>query len=363
MKLPEPGVRTRRFGTMPDGRPVDEFTLDNGRGLSLAAIPLGGIVTRLECPDREGRRANVVLGFAGLADYLDRHPHFGTLVGRHANRIAGGRLTIDDITYPLSLNDGPHSLHGGAAGFGARWWSISVPPPATDGGVALDLALTSEDGDQGYPGTLQAQVRYTLTPDNAWRIDYQARTDRTTVVNLSHHGYYNLAGHGTALQHRLTLAASQYAVVDNTLIPLALEPVAGTPFDFRQSTPIEARLRQGHPQLARARGYDHHFVLDRGDCGDDELAFAARLEDPASGRQMDIFTTAPGIQFYSGNFLDGRLLGSGGEFYRQGDGLCLETQHPPNAPNWPDGGFSTLLAPDAVFRSSTVHRFGLMPQR
>lgn len=356
-------ITTCPFGTMPDGTAVDEYTLDNGRGLSLSVIPFGGIVTRLECPDREGRRANVVLGFSNLHDYLSRNPNFGTLVGRHANRIAGGRITVDGIEHQLPLNDGPNALHGGTPGFGARWWQLTPLPPAADGSVSLDLTLTSEHGDQGYPGTLQVAVRYTLTPANEWRIDYEARTDRPTVVNLTHHGYYNLAGRGSALQHRLTLAASHFAAVDATLIPIAREAVDGTPFDFRQATAIDARLRQAHPQLTCGRGYDHHWFIDRGERRADQLAFAARLEDPASGRQMEVFTTAPGVQFYSGNFLTGQLLGAGGEHYRQGDGVCLETQAPPNAPNWPEGGSSTLLTPDAVFRSSTVHRFGLAPQR
>lgn len=361
--MTEPGITTRLFGTAPDGREAVEYTLDNGRGVSVSVIPFGGIVTRLECPDREGKRANVVLGFAELTDYLTRNPHFGTLVGRVGNRIAGGRFTIAGTTYQVPLNDGPNSLHGGTPGFGARWWTITPLPPAADGSVALDLTLTSDDGDQGYPGTLRVSVRYTLTPGNEWRIDYEARTDQPTMVNLTHHGYYNLAGHGSALKHRLTLAASHFAAVDATLIPQAIEAVDGTPFDFRQATAIEARLRHGHPQLARGRGYDHHWFIDRGNRREDQLAFAARLEDPASGRLMEVFTTQPGLQFYSGNFLDGQLLGAGGEFYRQGDGVCLETQAPPNTPNWPEGGASTLLTPDAVYRSTTLHRFGTSPAR
>ncbi|HSW03808.1 aldose epimerase family protein [Aquabacterium sp.] len=361
-----PGITRRDFGTLPDGRAVTEYTLDNGAGLRLSAINLGGIVTAILCPDRDGRSANVVLGLPTLDDYVARNPHFGTIVGRHANRIAGGRLVIDGVAHPLSLNDGPNALHGGPGGFGTRFWPITPLPAARDGSLALQLNYRSADGEEGYPGQLDVRVRYTLTTDNCWRIDYQASTDRTTVINLTHHDYFNLAGGGSVLDHRLTLAASRFAAVDATLIPEALADVAGTPFDFRESTRIGARLRDAHPQIVRARGYDHHWVLDRAD--DHAMAFAARLVDPGSGRVLEIETTEPGLQFYSGNFLDGSLVGSGGQVYRQGDGLCLETQHPPNAPHmadrahWPDVP-STLLRPGDMFRSSTVHRFGLLPRR
>ena len=386
-----PSITSRPFGTLPDGRAVTEYTLDNGRGLRLSAINYGGIVTALHCPDREGRSANVTLGLPTLDDYLQRNPHFGTLVGRHANRIAHGRVGIDGITHHLSVNDGPHSLHGGTGGFGKRWWAITPQDIAADGGVAVALRYISADGEEGYPGQLDVQVHYTLTPHNEWRVDYEARTDRSTVVNLTQHAYFNLAGHGTVLDHRLTLAASRYAAVDATLIPQDFVDVAGTPFDFREATRIGARLREGHAQLLRARGYDHHWVLDRPahaavhpaaqavaqaaaqaaaphaavnaapNAPAQALAFAARLVDPASGRQLEIETTEPGLQFYSGNFLDGSLLGSGGQAYRQGDGLCLETQHPPNAPNLQQRGDvpDTLLRAGDVYRSSTLHRFGL----
>ncbi|MEO8056833.1 MAG: aldose epimerase family protein [Burkholderiales bacterium] len=344
----------RPFGHLPDGRAVVEHTLDNGRGLVLRAINLGGIVTALHCPDREGRSANVVLGFSELTDYVERNPNFGTLVGRFGNRIRGGRFVLDGEPHQLALNDGPNALHGGPGGFGKRWWAIEPLPPEADGSVALELKLTSDDGDELYPGRLDVTVRYTLTPANEWRIDYRASTSRTTIVNLTHHGYFNLAGGGTALEHELTLNASLFLPVDATLIPTEMAEVDGTPFDFRQSTRIAGRIRSGAAQLMAARGYDHCFVIDRG--GSKGLVHAARLADPVSGRVMNITSTQPGIQFYSGNFLDGRLRGSAGQAYRQGDGVCLETQHFPDSPNRPEFP-STVLRPGETFQSTTVHRF------
>ncbi len=350
------GIGTRLYGHLPDGRAVHEYTLSNGRGLVLRAINLGGIVTALECPDRDGRSANVVLGFDNLADYVSRNPNFGTLVGRYGNRIAGGRFVLDGHTHQLACNNGANALHGGPTGFGKRWWAIEPMPGEPDGSDALELTLTSEEGDEHYPGRLDVTVRYTLTPANEWRIDYRATTTRATVVNLTHHGYYNLAGCGSALRQTLMLNASLYLPVDDTLIPTEIAEVDSTPFDFREPTRIGERIRSGAPQLLAAQGYDHCWVLDRGLARG--LIHAARLADPASGRVMDIETTEPGIQFYSGNFLDGRLRGSGGEAYRQGDGVCLETQHFPDSPNRPEFP-STVLRPGETFQSTTVHRFSI----
>ena len=344
----------RPFGHLPEGRAVFEHTLDNGRGLSLRAINLGGIVTALHCPDREGHSANVVLGFDNLTDYVERNPNFGTLVGRFGNRIAGGRFVLDGALHQLALNDGVNALHGGPGGFGKRWWAIEPLPPAADGSVALELTLASDDGDEHYPGRLDVTVRYTLTVLNEWRIAYCATTSRATVLNLTHHGYYNLTGGGSALDHELSLNAGRFLPVDATLIPTGIAAVDGTPFDFREPVRIAERIRSGDAQLMIARGYDHCFALDRG--GDNGLVHAARLRDPASGRVMEIATTEPGIQFYSGNFLDGRLRGSGGHAYRQGDGVCLETQHYPDSPNRPEFP-STVLQPGETFQSTTVHRF------
>ena len=350
-----PTLQRRPFGTLPDGRLVETFTLDNGADLVLSAIQLGGIVTAIHAPDRQGQLANVVLGFAQLADYVERNPHFGTIVGRYANRIAHGRFELDGQAHALPANDGPNVLHGGARGFGTRWWDATPEPPADDGSVSLLLQRVSPDGEEGFPGRLDVSVRYTLTARQEWRVDYRATCDRATVVNLSHHDYFNLAGKGSALDHELRLAASRYTTIDRHLIPLEVADVDGLPFDFRRSTPVAARIRESHPQLALARGYDHNWILDRQGPG---LQWAARLLHRGSGRMLDIETTEPAMQFYSGNFLDGSLLGTGGALYRQGDGLCLEPQHFPDSPNRPDFP-ATVLRPGEVFSSTTVYRFGI----
>ena len=244
----------RPFGTLPDGRAVFEHTLDNGRGLTLRTINLGGIVTALHCPDRDGRPANVVLGFDSLTDYVERNPNFGTLVGRFGNRIAGGRFVLDGALHQLALNDGVNALHGGPGGFGKRWWAIEPLPPAADGSVALELTLVSDDGDEHFPGRLDVTVRYTLTVLNEWRIAYCATTSRATVLNLTHHGYYNLAGGGSALDHELSLNAGRFLPVDATLIPTGIAAVDGTPFDFREPVRIAERIRSGdRPADDRAR--------------------------------------------------------------------------------------------------------------
>ena len=354
-----PSISSRDFGRLPDGRAVTEYTLDNGQGLRLSAINLGGIVTSLHVPDRQGRSDNVVLGLPTLSDYVERNPHFGTLVGRYGNRIAAGRFTLDGSDFQLPLNDGPNSLHGGLKGFGARWWDIQPVPADAHGNVALLLSYTSVDGEEGYPGTLQVTVRYTLDTEQGWRIDYRAETDRPTVLNLTHHDYFNLAGSGSVMDHELQLMASRYTPVDATLIPVGLADVVGTPFDFRVPTRIGARIREPHEQLVRGRGYDHNWVLDRDrNLSADGLTLAARLSHATSGRVMEVHTTEPGVQFYSGNFLDGTLVGSSGQVVRQSDGLCLETQHFPDSPNQPDFP-STVLRPGEVFESSTVIRFGI----
>ncbi|WP_077032609.1 aldose epimerase family protein [Pelomonas sp. KK5] len=343
-------MNRRLYGTLPDGRPVHEYTLDNGRGLTLRAIEYGGIITELNVPDAKGQGANVILGFATLDDYVARNdPYFGALVGRYANRIANGRFTLDGEPYLLAQNDGPNSLHGGPRGFSRRLWTVDA---AND--TELRLSLVSEDGDEHFPGRLEVKVRYALTAEQAFVIDYEARADAPTPINLTHHNYFNLRGSGSALDHELTLACSRFLTTGPGLIPNGIAAVPGTPFDFRGPQRIGARICEGDAQLLAAHGYDHCFILDAADA--QRPMPCATLRDPASGRTMDVLTTEPAVQFYSGNFLDGSLRGSGGQAYRQGDGVCLETQHYPDSPNHPEYP-STVLRPGETYKSTTVHRF------
>ena len=342
------------FGKLPDGTKVYRWTLENG-GTRLRVLSYGGVVQSLEIPDRHGRYANVSLGFDNIDDYLKATTFFGALIGRYGNRIAGGRFTLDGHTYQLPLNDGVNSLHGGTKGFDRRVWDVEPFTGST--GVGIVLRYVSGDGEMGYPGTLRVTVTYTLTPRGTWRIDYAATTDRATVVNLTNHTYFNLAGEGggDVYGHELTLDASRYTPVDTTLIPTGeLAAVAGTPFDFRSGKPVGRDIRTGHPQLLRAQGFDHNWVLDKGVTA--EPRHAATLRDPGSGRTLRIATTEPGVQFYSGNFVVGTLVGTSGRIYRQGDGLCLETQHFPDSPNRPSFP-STVLRPGQTYRSTTEHSF------
>ncbi|MFJ4332581.1 MULTISPECIES: aldose epimerase family protein [unclassified Streptomyces] len=342
------------FGKLADGTKVYRWSLENG-GTRMKVLSYGGVVQSLEIPDRRGRYANVSLGFDNLDDYVARSPHFGALIGRYGNRIAKGRFTLDGKEYQLSVNDGENSLHGGALGFDYRVWDVE---PFTDGpDVGLVLHYTSVDGEMGYPGTLRATVTYTLTRRGDWRIDYEATTDNATVVNLTSHVYWNLAGEGsgTIEDHELSIAASRYTPTDAGLIPTGeLAKVSGTPFDFRRAKPIGRDIRDAHPQLVTAKGFDHNWVLDKGIT--DRPEHIATLREHTSGRTLRIATDQPGLQFYSGNFLDGTLTGTGGSLYRQGDALCLETQHFPDSPNQPSFP-STVLRPGETYRTSTVHSF------
>ncbi|MFI1757190.1 aldose epimerase family protein [Streptomyces sp. NPDC020571] len=342
------------FGRLADGTKVYRWSLENG-GTRMKVLSYGGVVQSLEIPDRRGRYANVSLGFDNLDDYVARSPHFGALIGRYGNRIAKGRFTLDGKEYQLSVNDGENSLHGGALGFDYRVWDVE---PFTEGSdTGLVLHYTSVDGEMGYPGTLKAKVTYTLTRRGDWRIDYEATTDKATVVNLTSHVYWNLAGEGsgTIEDHELSIAASRFTPTDAGLIPTGeLARVSGTPFDFRRAKPIGRDIRDAHPQLVTAKGFDHNWVLDKGIT--DRPEHIATLRDHASGRTLRIATDQPGLQFYSGNFLDGTLTGTGGSLYRQGDALCLETQHFPDSPNHPSFP-STVLRPGETYRTSTVHSF------
>ncbi|WP_181795720.1 aldose epimerase family protein [Streptomyces sp. WELS2] len=343
------------FGTLADGTKVHRWSLENG-GTRMKVLSYGGVVQTLQLPDRHGRYANVVAGFDNLADYAAKSPYFGALIGRYGNRIDAGRFTLDGKRYQLDVNDGDNSLHGGSRGFDKRVWDVEPFTEGTD--VGLRLRYTSADGEMGYPGTLRARVTYTLTRHGDWRIDYEATTDKPTVVNLTSHVYWNLAGEGSGSieDHELSIAAARFAPTDAGLIPTGeLAKVAGTPFDFRHAKPIGRDLRTGNEQLVLAKGYDHNWVLDKGITARPE--HIATLRDPHSGRTLRIATDQPGLQFYSGNFLDGTLTGTSGHTYRQGDALCLETQHFPDSPNHPAFP-STVLRPGQTYRTTTIHRFG-----
>jgi len=343
------------YGTTPDGEQVTQYTFRNANGMEVSVINFGGIITNLRVPDANGGLADVVLGFDSLAGYVGEHPYFGALIGRYGNRIANGRFTLDGVTYELPINNGPNSLHGGERGFDKVVWTAE--PFENEQGRGVILTHTSPDGDQGYPGTLQVRVTYTLTDDNELIFDYHATTDKATPVNLTQHTYFNLAGHGsgTILDHEMMLNASRFTPVDSTLIPTGeLRPVEGTPFDFREPTPIGARIQQDDEQLRFGGGYDHNFVIDRAE--GDSLVLAATVREPTSGRVMEVLTTEPGVQFYTGNFLDGSLTGKEGVVYAHRTGFCLETQHFPDSPNKPDFP-STILEPGEEYTSRTVYRF------
>ena len=344
------------FGRMPDGRPVDVFTLTNGHGLEMRAISYGAIIVSLHAPDRSGRLDDVVLGHDDLAGYLGASPYFGAVVGRYANRIAGGRLPLEGAVHQLAINDPPNHLHGGVRGFDKVIWDAEEDASATAASVTFRYA--SRAGEERYPGTLRAAVTYTVTDGDDLRVDYSARTDGTTVVNLTQHSYFNLAGggRGDVLGHVLTIDADHYLPIDATSIPTgAVVPVAGTPFDFRAPAAIGLRIETADEQLAHGAGYDHCYVVRRGGPG---LVTAARLDEPVSGRRIEVRTTEPGVQFYSGNRLDGRVRGKSGRAYPPRAGLSLETQHYPDSPNHPEFP-STVLQPGQEYRSTTVFTFGV----
>ena len=342
------------FGTLADGSKVYRWSLENG-GTRLKVLSWGGVVQSLELPDRHGKYANVSLGFDNIADYVAKTPYFGALIGRYGNRIAKGQFTLDGKSYQLSVNDGVNSLHGGTQGFDKHIWDVEGFTAGSD--VGLHLYYTSVDGEMGYPGTLKVKVTYTLNKHGDWRIDYEATTDKATVLNLTSHVYWNLAGEGsgTIENHQLTIPASRYTPTDSGLIPTGeLAKVSGTPFDFRKTKPIGRDIRAGHVQQVQAKGFDHNWALDKGITAKPE--HAATLHDPHSGRTLKIATDQPGLQFYTGNFLDGTLTGTGGHTYRQGDALCLETQHFPDSPNHANFP-STVLRPGQTYRTSTIHTF------
>jgi aldose 1-epimerase len=348
-------TRTEQVGEL-HGAPVHRWTLANDRAMTVTVLTYGGIIQTLEVPDRDGVPANVVLGLPTLDGYVaGNRPYLGALIGRYANRIAGGAFTLDGRPYRLPVNNPPNSLHGGTEGFDKRAWA------ATGTGDGVELAAASPDGEMGYPGTLEVTVRYTLTADNELRIDYRATTDAPTHLNLTNHSYFNLAGEaaGSVEGHLLQLHGGRFTPTDATNIPTGeLAPVAGTPFDFTAPRAIGERVDEDDEQLRFGLGYDHNYVLDRPPGADGALVPAARVSEPGSGRVLEVETTEPGLQLYSGNQLDGSLTGTGGVAYGPRAGLCLETQHFPDSPNQP--GFpSTVLRPGETYRSATIYRFGV----
>lgn len=337
-----------------DGKRIDVFTLTNAAGTEVRAMTYGAIIQSWKTADRAGRHADIVLGFDDPARYLKGDsPYFGAVVGRYGNRIAGARFTLDGRTYTLAANDGVNHLHGGTRGFDKVAWNGEIVKDSR--GASVAFTRTSADGEEGYPGALTVRVTYTLTAKNELIVDYQATTDKPTVLNLTQHSYFNLAGAGDILGHELRLNADRYTPVDKTLIPTGeLAPVEGTPFDFRKPMRIGARVASEHPQMQFGRGYDHNWVLARSGGG---LSLAAELYDPQSGRTLQVSTTEPGLQFYSGNFLDGTLTGKGGQVYKHRSGLCLETQRFPDSPNKPNFP-TTVLRPGETYRTQTVFTTG-----
>ena len=338
------------FAQLPDGSQVTVFTLRNAAGMTVRILDFGGIITEIHVPDRDGVFADVALGFDTLAPYRGDSPYFGALIGRYGNRIAGGRFTLDGLTYMLPVNNGKNHLHGGVPGFDRVLWRSRVENDE------LVLEYRSPDGEQGYPGTLDATVRYCLSDDNGIVVRFSAVTDRATPVNLTQHSYFNLAGGGDIAGHELTIDADNIVPIDADLIPTGrLAPVAGTPFDFRTPVAIGARIDQADEQLVHGGGYDHCFALNKPAPG--VLSRAARVRDPVSGRVLELFTQEPGVQFYSGNFLDGSLAGKG-RTYAYRSGFCLEPQHFPDSPNQPSFP-NTILRPGEVYATESVFRFSV----
>jgi len=352
-QTPTRSVSSKPFGTMPDGKAVTLYTLRNTQGMEVGVINYGGIIVSMTAPDRNGKYEDVVLGFDSLSQYLKGNPaYFGALIGRFGNRIAKGKFSIDKVQYTLPVNNGENHLHGGK-GFDKVFWDIEVQPDSS----SLKLTYQSADGEQGYPGNLKVEVVYTLTDQNELKIDYKAATDKATVVNLTQHTYFNLSANMNQdiLQHQLQINADEFLPVDKGLIPTGeLRKVATTPFDFTTLTAVGSRINQDEDQLKKGVGYDHCWIL-RGYDGKTNRKIA-ELYDSTSGRLMEVSTTEPGVQFYSGNFLDGTLTGKGGVVYKHRTGLCLETQHYPDSPN--QSAFpSVLLSPGQTYETSTTYKF------
>jgi len=350
----DPSISSGPFGTTVSGQKVTRYTLTNSKGASATIINYGGTVTSLKMPDRNGKFTDVVLGFKSLSDYEKKSPYFGCLVGRYGNRIAKGKFTLGGKEYHLATNNNGQSLHGGLKGFDKVVWNST--PMMTSQGPSLKLTYVSKDGEEGYPGNLSVIATYTLTNKNELKLVFRAKTDKATIVNLTHHSYFNLAGQGNGdiLGHVVTIHAGKYTPVDQVLIPTGkLASVKGTPFDFRKPTAIGARINAEDPQLKNGKGYDHNWVADK---LPGHLGMIARIEEPKSGRIMEVITTEPGVQFYSGNFLDGTLIGKGGKVYGFRNGFCFEPQHFPDSPNHRNFP-STVLKPGETYKNTIIYRF------
>jgi aldose 1-epimerase len=350
---PEMNVEVKPFGEIPGGQKVDLYTLTNSSGLKAEIMTYGAIVVSLQVPDRAGRMDDIVLGCNNLDDYIKNNPYFGAIVGRYGNRIGKGKFTLDGVEYSLATNNGENHLHGGVKGFDKVLWKAE--PIKQRDAVGVKLMYLSKDGEEGYPGNLNCTVTYTLTERSELKIEYLATTDKPTVVNLTHHGYFNLTGcQRDILAHELMLNADQFTPVDAGLIPTGeLRPVRGTVMDFARPTPIGARIASDYEQLKFGGGYDHNWVVN---WGGRSLALAARVYEPTTGRVMEVLTTEPGIQFYSGNFLDGTIKGKNAIVYAHRYGFCLETQHYPDSPNKPNFP-STVLRPGEKYQTTTIYRF------
>ena len=346
--------KTQGFGTTEEGQPVDLYTMTNSHGVEVRAMNYGGIIVSLRVPDKAGKLQDIVLGLDNFNGYLHNKPHFGGIIGRYANRIANGQFILEGVEYHLAKNNGVNSLHGGLKGFDAVLWQASPCENKEGGGVIF--TYTSRDREEGYPGNLKTRVTYILSDKNELTIDYEATTDKATPVNLTQHSYFNLAGDGNGdiLGHVLMLNADHFTPVDKNLIPTGeLRPVKGTPLDFTKPTAIGARINDNYQQLALGNGYDHNFVING-----EGLRLAARVHEPTSGRVLEVYTTEPGVQLYSGNFLDGTIIGKRGHAYKPREGFALETQHFPDSPNHPQFP-STILRPGETFHSRTVFKFSV----
>jgi aldose 1-epimerase len=345
-------VSRQPFGQTQDGTPVHLYTLRNSKGAEARISNYGGLVIALKVPDRNGNLGDVTLGYDTIDGYLKETPYFGALIGRYGNRIAKGKFTLNGQEYTLAVNNGPNALHGGLKGFDKVVWDPKILASAE--GPALQLKYVSKDGEEGYPGNLSVTVVYTLTEDNGLKLEFTATTDKDTVVNLTHHSYFNLAGKGDILGHVVTIPADRFTPVDSTLIPTGeLKPVEGTPFDFRKPTAIGARISQDDEQIKFGGGYDHNWVINKpmGAYG-----LVARVSEPTTGRVMEVYSTEPGLQFYSGNFLDGKITGKGGWVYQHRSAFCMEPQHYPDSPNKPEFP-SVVLKPGQVYKNTIMYRF------